>query len=109
METAFSRQKIHEPMEDKSPLPPCLPAVPCFKIAKGRVFTDNDWEPFFKASRISKDRLLAGIEKAERQKDAAQFLIEARMQIWDIRESVAYGDTEWDFYAMKKGKGPEDN
>jgi len=94
-------------MEDKSPLPPCLPAIPSFKIADGRIFTQQSYEPFFSASHVAKNKMLADIEHLGRKKDAAAFLIEAKMGLWDIRESVAYGDTEWDFHTVEKGKGPE--
>jgi len=96
-------------MEDKSPLPPCLPAIPSFKIADGRFYTQQSFEPFFSGSRVAKNKLLADIERLARKKDAAVFLIEAKMGLWDIRESASYEDTEWDYWASKKGKGPEDN
>lgn len=109
METAFSRQKIHSTMEDKSPLPPCLPCIPTFKICDGRQYNRMDYEPFFSASQVKKNKWMADIERLHRKKDAATFVIECRMGLWDIRAAADYGDTEWEFVSMEKGKGPEDN
>jgi len=91
-------QKITTMEDDKSPLPPCLPCIPSFKIARGRVFTDKDYEPFFTASALKKQEMLDSIERLARQADAAKFIIEARMQLWDVwtgKERVDIESDEW--------------
>lgn len=109
MVNQLSPSENPQSMEDKSPLPACLPVIPSFKISQGRVFTQQSYEPFFSASHCAKNKLLADIERIARKKDAAVFRIEANMGLWDIRECASYGDTEYDYWAGKKGKGPEDN
>jgi len=96
-------------MEDKSPLPPCLPCIPTFKIARGRVFTEESYEPFFSASQVRKNELLARVEKLARKNDAARFLIEAKMGLWDLGGDGIYEEANLMFEAWKKDKGPEDN
>lgn len=68
-----------------------------------------DYEPFFSASQVKKNKMLADIGKLERQKDAATFIIEARMGLWDIKFLADYGDAEFEFMDLEKGKGAEDN
>ena len=90
----------------KSPMKPCLPCIPSFKIAKGRVFTDKDYEPFFTASQLKKQEMLEQIERLARQADAAKFIIEARMQLWDVwtgKERVDIESDEW-LKEMQKGE-----
>ena len=91
-------QKMSKLRDDESPLPPCLPCIPSFKIARGRVFTDKDYQPFFTASQVKKQEMLVEIERLARQADAAKFIIEARMQLWDVwtgKERVDIESDEW--------------
>lgn len=94
-------------MEDKSPLPPCLPCIPSFKIAKGRVFTDQSYAPFFTASQVKQNKMLERIEVLARKNDAARFLIEAKMGLWDLDGEGLYEEANKQFEAWKKDKGPE--
>ena len=99
-------QKMPKGSKKKSPLPPCLPAVPSFKIARGRVFTENDYEPFFSASQVKKNEMLEQIERLARQADAAKFIIESRMQLWDVwsdKDRVDIESDEW-LEEMQKAK-----
>ena len=91
-------QKMPKGKEKKSPLKPCLPCIPSFKIARGRVFTDKDYEPFFTASQVKQNEMLEQIERLARQADAAKFCIEAKMQLWDVwsgKERVDMESDEW--------------
>ncbi len=94
-------------MEDKSPLPPCLPAVPSFKICKGRQFNPDEYEPYFTASQVKKRHMLERIEKLARKNDAARFLIEAKMGLWDVAGEGIYEGAHHDYQRWLKGKGPE--
>ena len=62
------------------------------------MFTENDYEPFFTASQVKKNEMLEQIERLARQADAAKFIIEARMQLWDVwtnKDRVDLDSDEW--------------
>lgn len=81
-------------MEDVKPT-----SLPNFRLRKQEDLFDQ-----FTGFISAKQKMLNDVERLERKQDAAKFLIEARMDLWDVRHPYHYFDTAFDEWEIEKDK-----
>ncbi len=69
-----------------------LPKLPNFKLRRASVMETEEVQGYISAKQL----LEIEIEHTKRKLDAGKFLIEARMDLWDIRQPHHYFDAAHD-------------
>lgn len=80
-------------MQESKGIPP-VGAIPNFRLRRPAPIVETG---FTSALELE-------IERTKRKLDAGKFVIEARMDLWDVREAWHYFDEAHDRWAIRKAK-----